>query len=434
MTSAAPLLVLEDDPTGTQLSRGVPFVLVCSPEIVREASEATRASAVHLLTNSRAYDRSGAERVVHRWARAGLAAFPGAPVMLRGDSTLRGWPLEEVRGLRRALRSAGHPVILLVPAFPAAGRVTLDGRHYLRRENRLVPVAETDYAADPVFGFRSSALLEWAAERSGGYFDTRAGVVVPLAELRRGGEQGLVRALRGLADSAVPAVCAPDIETDADIALVTRAWLRALGEGMPVVMRGSPAVATIAGNSAAERPIAPSGPPGPVLVVVGSHVGLAGEQLAHVLAAGPYEPLELNVQALLAAGTRHVRSVAAAISSRLERDGVAIVATPRRVKQAHRDIRVAAALARKVARVVRSIEPRPQTVVTKGGITSAVIAREGFGAEWATVLGPILPGVALWRLEGSGGRVEQAVVPGNIGGADLLTRVLERLMARTILV
>ena len=243
-----------------------------------------------------------------------------------------------------------------------------------------------------------------------------------------------MRALRGLAHSAVPAVCAPDIETDADIALVTRAWLRALGEGLPVVMRGSPAVATIAGNSAAEGPIAPAGPPGPVLVVVGSHVGLAGEQLAHVLAAGPYERLELDVETLLAAGTRHVRSVAAAISNRLERDGVAIVATPRRVKQAHRDIRVAAALARKVARVVRSIEPRPQSVVTKGGITSAVIAREGFGAEWATVLGPILPGVALWRLEGSGGRVEQAVVPGNIGGADLLTRVLERLMARTILV
>ena len=434
MTRRRPLLVLEDDPTGTQLSGGVPFVLDCSADTVLRAGKATGAPAIHLLTNSRAYDRRGAERVVQRWARAGLEAFPGAAVMLRGDSTLRGWPLEEVQGLRRALRSRKSPLLLLVPAFPAAGRVTLGGRHYLHRDQTLVAVSETDYAADPVFGFRSSALLEWAGERSGGYFDPRAGTEIGLDELRAGGDERVVSARRALAAAGRPAVCAPDVETDGDIALVTNAWFRALREGLPVIARGSPAVATIAGGSAAPGPVDPGRPRGPVLVVVGSHVGLATEQLRHLLAAGPHETLELEVEPLLAGRARHAAAIAAAVSERLERDGVAIVATPRRVQAAHRDIRVAATLARRIARVVRSVEPRPRTVVTKGGITSAVIAREGFDAAWATVLGPIVPGVALWRLEGGGDGVEQAVAPGNIGGTDLLTRVVERMSAAATLV
>jgi uncharacterized protein YgbK (DUF1537 family) len=59
--------------------------------------------------------------------------------------------------------------------------------------------------------------------------------------------------------------------------------------------------------------------------------------------------------------------------------------------------------------------------VAKGGITSAVTARAGLGARVARVIGPILPGVALWQLpEGT----DYVVVPGNVGGPGLLADVV----------
>ena len=56
-------------------------------------------------------------------------------------------------------------------------------------------------------------------------------------------------------------------------------------------------------------------------------------------------------------------------------------------------------------------------VIAKGGITSAVTARDGLGARAARVVGPILTGVALWRLPDG---TDYVVVPGNVGGPDLL--------------
>ena len=35
--------------------------------------------------------------------------------------------------------------------------------------------------------------------------------------------------------------------------------------------------------------------------------------------------------------------------------------------------------------------------MTKGGITSAVTLREGFGVTRAAVMGPLVTGVSLWR-------------------------------------
>ena len=58
-------------------------------------------------------------------ARASLDGVPDAAVVLRGDSTLRGHLLEEYLGLRDVVTPSGWPVLLLVPALPSAGRITI---------------------------------------------------------------------------------------------------------------------------------------------------------------------------------------------------------------------------------------------------------------------------------------------------------------------
>jgi uncharacterized protein YgbK (DUF1537 family) len=77
---------------------------------------------------------------------------------------------------------------------------------------------------------------------------------------------------------------------------------------------------------------------------------------------------------------------------------------------------------------VRALLPEVEVVVSKGGITSADVARVGLGATRARVLGQVLPGISVWSLVAVDGRERlYVVVPGNVGEPDALVRVLEAL-------
>ena len=58
--------------------------------------------------------------------------------------------------------------LLLVPALPASGRVTVGGVHMLERDGARVPLHETEYARDGALSYSSADLAAWADERSGG--------------------------------------------------------------------------------------------------------------------------------------------------------------------------------------------------------------------------------------------------------------------------
>jgi uncharacterized protein YgbK (DUF1537 family) len=114
-----------------------------------------------------------------------------------------------------------------------------------------------------------------------------------------------------------------------------------------------------------------------------------------------------------------VERLAIGARQRVREGGLAVVATDRerdpRLTDPRSQLRIAAALAEVVRRVGVG------TVVAKGGITAAVVARLGLGARAARVVGPILPGVAHWRLPDG---ADLLVVPGNVGGPDLLVSVI----------
>ena len=108
-----------------------------------------------------------------------------------------------------------------------------------------------------------------------------------------------------------------------------------------------------------------------------------------------------------------------------------ILATERERSSEHPTLahgeRVMAALTTAVA----SLLPEASVVVAKGGITSAEVARTGIGASSALVVGQVLPGVSVWRMSARDGRdLLYVVVPGNVGGADTLTQVLDALDVR----
>lgn len=111
--------------------------------------------SVNAATRSLAAMQAGAR--MERFARD----LRHAPVLFKTvDSTLRGHVREEIAG---ALRGSGRCRLVFAPAFPNAGRTTVDGIQLLDG----VPVHLSRYGQDPVHPARVSALWELLREATG---------------------------------------------------------------------------------------------------------------------------------------------------------------------------------------------------------------------------------------------------------------------------
>jgi uncharacterized protein YgbK (DUF1537 family) len=100
-----------------------------------------------------------------------------------------------------------------------------------------------------------------------------------------------------------------------------------------------------------------------------------------------------------------------------------------RDRHGDQDLRIAALVSRTLVGCVALIDRRPAWVIAKGGITSSDVATEALGVAQAWVLGPVIPGVPVWRLA-RGARwadVPYVVFPGNVGGPTDLRRVVAML-------
>lgn len=74
-----------------------------------------------------------------------------------------------------------------------------------------------------------------------------------------------------------------------------------------------------------------------------------------------------------------------------------------------------------LAAITRNLHGGFDTLVTKGGITAAGVVLAGVGARVVRVTGPGAEGVSLWRPHTeSAAHMRIIVVPGNVGGKDLL--------------
>ena len=182
------IIVLDDDPTGTQTVHDVLVLTEWSPAILRVALGRPE-SVIFILTNSRSYTLEQAQAMNRQIAdNLGAAAVRQGcdlEVISRSDSTLRGHFPGEVLAVRDGLQATlGHPYdgCVIVPALFEAGRYTLDNVHWVREGDWLTPAAQTEFARDASFGYRSSDLRNWVAEKSRGAMP--AGSVIAISTRR----------------------------------------------------------------------------------------------------------------------------------------------------------------------------------------------------------------------------------------------------------
>jgi uncharacterized protein YgbK (DUF1537 family) len=467
-TSPRVLVVLDDDPTGTQSVADLP--VLTSWEVADFAwafaheINGQRQRAVYVLTNTRSLDPAEAaarnEEVVRNALAAAAADQAGAGSRLRlsfvsrSDSTLRGhFPLEPdvIAATVAAVSGEATDGVVIVPAFPDAGRVTIGGVHYMRgtgdEAGRLTPVAETEFARDASFGFTNSEMAKYVEEKSNGRFRADSVIVLDLNIIRAAGPDGdpavSAKAIADAVESATDSMpIVADIVSENDLRALALGLAEAERRGKKLLYRvGPPFVRARIGQEiraelSGEEAFAgntPSEAGG--LIVVGSHVGVTTRQLKALTDQhSAARIVEIDVEKLLGDSAdgyldQTVGSVVEAL-----RGGDVIVHTSRlliKTGDAAESLRIArtvsAAVVAVVNRTLKAFPPR--FVIAKGGITSSDVAAHGLEIRHAIVRGPMLPGiVSLWEpVDGPAKGIPYVVFAGNVGDDQSLVQVTRKL-------
>jgi uncharacterized protein YgbK (DUF1537 family) len=431
--SASRLVVVDDDPTGSQ---GVRDVMVLTrwehddlfDALVRDASRTT-----FVLTNTRSLSSSDARRINEelgaRLATIAHQASLDIRIVSRGDSTLRGhFPAETDALISGWERTGGSKIdgVVFCPAFIEAGRVTIGDTHWVRRGERAIPVGLTEFAEDPTFGFHASDLPSWIADHAASATVTS----ISIEDIRMRGPSCVFEALSSVTGHGIAVVNAAD---RADLDVFVLGLSEAEGQGKRFIYRTGPSfVPARTGQSnvatLTSADIYPNAPSGCGLLVVGSHSDVTNKQLECARSSWVFREIELDIDEVLA-GDRdgEIARVTAVASEAIEHTHVALVTSRARRTGASRDQHLA--LGRRVSNslvdVVREIEQSRslQFIIAKGGITAADLAVDALHVRRAHVVGPLLPGqISLWRLPSG---LPFVVFPGNVGSVEALSLVID---------
>jgi uncharacterized protein YgbK (DUF1537 family) len=433
------IAVLDDDPTGIQTVHDCLLLTNDRPANVATAMAAAE-PFFYLLTNTRSMTAADAEHTVRRGMDAILDANgpAGHPLIFisRSDSTLRGhFPLEPTV-MRAVLDERGVRVnlpVFFVPSFFEAGRHTVDDVHYMRDGEAMIPVADTEFARDNVFGYRHSNLKGYILEKSAYSIQEACIGHLPLELLRGESPAAITTRIETLRDCAYVTVDAMDY---GDLRKFSIALLSLLEKSRgSVVLRTSSslpkALSGIEDLPLLDRAIC-ARRSGPGLFIVGSHVRKTTQQLQALLAAPGVEGVEIDILSVLGAPEKLLPEVLEKLKNLYDRGTVGAIYTSReelRLDDPAARLGMGQKISAFLVKIVQSLPFQPAYLVSKGGITSHDILTTGLGIERARVLGQILPGVPA-LLTGDDNRYPQMpfiIFPGNVGTEEALREVFEKL-------
>lgn len=231
------LVALDDDPTGTQTCHDINVLTVWDkPTLIEQFRQTPQGSGFFILTNSRALHPPEAKKLMHEICTnlKATAAEVGVEfeIVSRSDSTLRGhFPLEP-----EAAEDVLGPADawLLCPFFLQGGRYTIDDVHYVAEGDKLIPAAQTPFAKDATFGYKSSNLRDWIVEKSGGSISSDRVRSLTIDDIRKGGPDEVTKQLLECPKGSVFIINAAATE---DIDVVILGLLKASGQGKKFLFR-----------------------------------------------------------------------------------------------------------------------------------------------------------------------------------------------------
>lgn len=437
MTAKPKIIVLDDDPTGSQTVHSCLLLLQWDVETLCLGLE-DESPIFFVLTNTRARTPEDAAAITREVcqnlktaiAQSGVQDFL---VVSRSDSTLRGhYPVETDVIAEELGPFDAH---FLVPAFFEAGRVTRDSIHYLRVDGVDVPVHQTEFAKDSVFGYSTSYLPDYVAEKTQGRIQPDQVEQFLLADIRSGSLARLM-ALTG------NVCCVVDGETQADLNTFAGDLLQAAAQGKRLLFRSAASILT-ALAALPPQPIAAEamsqsvrqGKPG--AVIVGSHVQKTTQQLAYLLQAPQTVGVEVDVTVLRGGDiTAHQQLLDTLLTQiqAIHAEGQTPVVYTSRQELTFESVETRLAFGVRVSQLLMDIvSGLPEDLgflISKGGITSNDTLSNGLALRTARLLGQVLPGVSIVCTPSDHPQFPDLPVvlfPGNVGDATGLATVYRRL-------
>ncbi|WP_448266137.1 four-carbon acid sugar kinase family protein [Nostoc sp. DSM 114159] len=436
MSNKPKIIVLDDDPTGSQTVHSCLLLMHWDVDTLRSGLQ-DDSPIFFVLTNTRALTPESAasvtKEVCHNLKIAlkaeGIEDFL---VVSRSDSTLRGhYPIETDAIAQELGPFDAH---FLVPAFFEGGRITRDSVHYLMIGGVPTPVHETEFARDSVFSYHHSYLPKYVEEKTQGRISAEAVERFLLADIRAGSLERLLQ-LHGNQCAVV------DGETQADLNRFAVDILAAASQGKRFLFRSAASILT-ALAALPPQPIAAEnmaqyvrqGKPG--AVIVGSHVKKTTQQLEALLQLEGTVGIEVNVERLLDDANQSATLLTEIQESTrtAHKDGKTPVVYTSRQELNFQDAKTRLEFGEKVSSllmdIVRGLPSDIGFLISKGGITSNDVLSTGLALTSARLLGQILAGCSMVLTSSDHPQFPDLPVvlfPGNVGDADALGTVYQRL-------
>ncbi|KAF5002407.1 hypothetical protein FGRMN_419 [Fusarium graminum] len=444
--SPAPLLViLDDDPTGTQTCHDVTILTVWDVQnLVSTFKQVGTGNGFFILTNSRAlHPQQAKELMVEICTNLQTASREtNLPyeIVLRGDSILRGhFPLEP-NAVEHV--NGSFDAWVLCPFFLQGGRYTINNVHYVHEGENLIPAAETPFAKDATFGYKSSNLRDYVVEKSKGSIPHEDIFSIDLETIRSGGSDGVFQKLMQLPrPDKSPVVLVINAAADEDMDVVVTALLRAAQQGKRFLYRTGAAFVSSRLGISSIPPLSASqlGLSKDVggLIIAGSYVPKTTAQLDSLIqkSGDNLTTITLNVKALLKSDQAAKEDVARAIevaSQKIKEGHDVLIMTSRELVVGRDEVEsldIGSTIALALVSFLQGLQQKPRYIIAKGGITSSDMATKGLRMRRALIVGQAAPGVPMWRCDEPESKwpgINYVVFPGNVGHNDSLLEVVRQ--------
>jgi uncharacterized protein YgbK (DUF1537 family) len=431
------IIVLDDDPTGSQTVHGCLLLTRWDVATLKHGLQDT-APLFFVLTNTRGMSAALAadltrevcvnlRQALDELATVGININP--LMVSRSDSTLRGhYPVETDMIAQELGPFDAH---FIVPAFFEGGRITIDSVHYLMVDGKPVPVHETEFARDSVFGYSHSYLPAYVEEKTGGRIKTSQVERFDLQDVR-GDSLPRLLALEG------NRCCVVDGETQQDLNHFCDQLMQAAQQGKHFLFRSAASLLTALARL----------PPQPVAaeqmheyvrdnragaVIVGSHVKKTTQQLQHLLQQDGTQGIEIDVSEISTQREQLLEDIISTAENCHENNITPVIYTSRTELQFD-DQQSRLAFGEQVSTflmdVVRNLPASIGFLISKGGITSNDVLSDGLALRTSRVVGQILAGCSVVRCPDDHPRfpgMPVVIFPGNVGDDQALATVYLRM-------
>jgi len=435
--SKTKIIVLDDDPTGSQTVHSCLLLTRWDVETLKQGLTDT-APLFFVLTNTRGMSATDAADLTRevcvnlREALDQLAAEGGHinPLLVsRSDSTLRGhYPVETDIIAEELGPFDAH---FMVPAFFEGGRITIDSIHYLVIDGKPVPVHETEFARDSVFGYSHSYLPDYVDEKTAGRIQASQVERFVLQDVR-GDSLSRLRVLEG------NQCCVVDGETQDDLNHFCTQLMQAAGEGKRFLFRSAASLLTALAQLPAQ-PVAAEKMRKYVhdnkagAVIVGSHVQKTTLQLNHLLQQEGIQGIEIDVAKIAGQRDQLLAGIIANAEVCHAKNITPVIYTSRAELQFD-DQQARLTFGEQVSAflmdVVRNLPMTTGFLISKGGITSNDVLSDGLALRTSRVVGQILAGCSVVRCPQDHPRypgMPVVIFPGNVGDDQALSTVYQRM-------